>query len=91
LISSVNRNIKFICFINVETSNDDVPNRQEDFKEYYEGEGGLNFNEDYRRRLIESNFELMNGITIQVTTDAMKIPKNFLRLDNLQEIKLAVA
>lgn len=27
-------------------------------------ENELNYNEDYRRRLIENNFELMNGMTI---------------------------
>ena len=43
----------------------------------------LNLNEEYRQRLVESNFDLMNGITIQVTTNRENIPKNFLALDDL--------
>lgn len=49
------------------------------------------YSEDYRKRLIENNFELMNGTTIQVTCDKSQIPKYFMTLDNLDEIKAAVA
>lgn len=49
------------------------------------------FSEDYRKRLIENNFELMNGTTIQVTCDKKQIPKYFVSLDNLEDIKAAVA
>jgi hypothetical protein len=41
--------------------------------------------------MIENNFELMNGNTIQVTSDPMKVPKFFLRLDNMKALKEAVA
>lgn len=47
--------------------------------------------EDYRRRIIENNFDLMNGNTIHVTTDPNKIPKYFVRLDNLEQLKAAVS
>jgi hypothetical protein len=43
---------------------------------YDAGEYG-NMSEEYRRRLIENNFEIMNGATIQVTTDPLKIPPYF--------------
>lgn len=33
----------------------------------------------------------MNGTTIQVTTEQSKVPKGFLPLNNLDEIKAAVA
>ena len=48
-------------------------------------------NEEYRRRLIDNNFELMNGSTIIVTTDPNKIPKYFIKLDNLEQLKAAVS
>lgn len=57
--------------------------------QYEAGEIG-SMSEEYRRRIIENNFELMNGQTIQVTTDTNKIPRSFLRLDNLMAIKDAV-
>ena len=45
---------------------------------------------DYRKRLVESNFDLMNGSTIHVTTDKSVVPKYFILLDNLDEMKQAV-
>jgi hypothetical protein len=47
-----------------------------DMLQFDAGEYG-NMSEDYRRRIIENNFELMNGQTIQVTTDPKKVPKYF--------------
>ena len=47
--------------------------------------------EDFRKRMIENNFELMNGSTIVVVTSLMKIPKHFLPLNNLQAIREAVS
>ena len=53
------------------------------------GEYG-NMSEEYRRRIIENNFELMNGQTIKVTTDPNKVPKYFQRLDSIRALKDAV-
>jgi hypothetical protein len=47
-----------------------------DMLQFDAGEYG-NMSEEYRRRIIENNFELMNGQTIQVTTDSKKVPKYF--------------
>ena len=46
--------------------------------------------EEFRRRIIENNFELMNGQTIQVTTDPNKVPKFFKVLDSIRALKEAV-
>lgn len=63
----------------------------EQFNEESGNDFQSNYNVEYRRRLIENNFELMNGNTIQVTTDPMKVPKFFKRLENQQAMKDAVA
>jgi len=51
----------------------------------------IHFNEECRKRLIENNFDLMNGSTIHVTTSKDAIPKYFVPMDNIAEIKQAVA
>lgn len=51
----------------------------------------VNFNEEFKRRLIENNFDLMNGKTIQVTTDREQIPQFFVPIDNLEGMKQAVS
>ena len=50
----------------------------------------MNFNDEFKKRLIENNFDLMNGQTIQVTTDKDAIPKHFLPIDNIESMKKAV-
>jgi hypothetical protein len=47
----------------------------------------LNFNDEFKKRLIENNFDLMNGQTIQVTTDKDSIPKYFIPIDNIEGMK----
>jgi len=47
----------------------------------------IHFNEEFRKRLIENNFDLMNGNTIHVTTNKDAIPKYFVPMDNIAEIK----
>jgi len=49
------------------------------------------YNDEFRRRIVENNFDLMNGLTIQVVTNKETIPKHFLPLDNMDEMKAAVA
>lgn len=56
-----------------------------------ENSSEVNYSEEYRKRLIENNFDLMNGTTIQVTTDKSMIPKHFVMLDNRDELKAAVS
>lgn len=51
----------------------------------------MNFNDEFKKRLIENNFDLMNGQTIQVTTDKEIIPKYFMPIDNIDGMKQAVA
>lgn len=45
---------------------------------------------DYKRKIIENNFELMNGSTIVVTTEESEIPKHFKPIENLEELKKVV-
>lgn len=61
------RNAKFICFIDTSDSPAGSLEEQKNFD--LSQVDGLTFNEDYRKRLVENNFELMNGTTIQVTCD----------------------
>lgn len=49
--------MKFLCYINVELS----PEQRIEYQHELEEPSN---NEEYRRRMIESNFELMNGNTI---------------------------
>ena len=50
-----------------------------------------NLNNEFKKRLIENNLELMNGVTIQVTTDKDYIPDYFIPLENLEAMKAAVS
>ena len=50
-----------------------------------------NLNNEFKKRLIENNLELMNGSTIIVTTDREQIPNFFIPLENLEAMKLAVS
>ena len=72
----------------VKTEDDPLPKDEHHFENSADE---LHFNEEYRKRLIENNFDLMNGMTIQVTTKKEAIPKYFMPLDNLAEVKAAVA
>lgn len=47
----------------------------------------INFNDEFKKRLIENNFDLMNGHTIKVTTDKDAIPKYFVPIENLEGMK----
>jgi hypothetical protein len=76
--------VKFLCYININST------AEEDFKQN-SGADPMTYSEEYRRRLIDNNFELMNGTTIQVTTDPSKIPKYFVKLEDLNQLKAAVA
>ena len=61
----------------------------QDMLQFEAGEYG-NMSEEYRRKIIENNFELMNGTTISVTTDPNKVPMYFQRLNDLRALKLSV-
>lgn len=46
--------------------------------------------EEYKRKIIESNFDIMNGHTINVIVDKSLIPKYFIPMNNLEDMKQAV-
>lgn len=73
--------MKFVCYINIH-SNENEENKI--------AVDESNYSEEYRRKLIDNNFDMMKGATIQVTTDKSLIPKHFEILDNYNEMKEAV-
>lgn len=80
------RSVKFICYINIKDTRDE---------ELKEACNDLNveeqsFSAEYRKRLIENSFDIMNGTTIHVTSNPDLIPKSFLPINNLEEMKQAV-
>lgn len=80
------RNVKFICYININDT------RDEELKEAYNDPNveEQSFSAEYRKRLIENSFDIMNGTTIHVTSNPDLIPKGFLPINDLEEMKQAV-
>ena len=99
-INKTDKNCKFFCYIDIEKQSTQGQEKEtkrgnpeteadENRDEFQLDE--LNLNEEYRHRLVENNFDLMNGQTIQVTTNRDQIPHNFLPLDDLDQLKQAIA
>lgn len=86
------QNVEFICYVNTESPMPKCGGEESKQENQEEGsQDNAHQNEEFRKRLIENNFDLMNGVTIQVVTSRGAIPSHFVEMDDLDQIKSAVA